>query len=133
MFQIIHNILFWLENRWDDLIFWIERLFKGYDRSAIWNLDAYIVKRNYKAIKAFVNYKLINANSVPVEFENKEAEWSEVLRKILYSFDFLYHDREDDIYNNSDTNKTIKKWQHENKKVQEGLELFGKYFKCLWD
>lgn len=80
----------------------------------------------WKIFPILVRYKRMNRMGYPFlqEFEEKEnAEqlWEEILDKIIYAFQELILNEElhfDDIID---------------KKVDEGLALFAKYYRNLWD
>lgn len=91
------------------------------------------------------------------EQESKRAEqWNEILDRMIFSFDQIINIDEvydrfykvkpefedckdfDEILNkiNSGKTKTVfdyQSWETHNKKIQEGLDLFAKYFMKLWD
>ena len=58
--------------------------------------------------------KKYNVNSYPHGFNNIE-EWHEVVDKMIYSFEQIEKDSSDRV------------------KIEEGLQLFAKYFEDLWD
>lgn len=53
-----------------------------------------------------------------------EQEWNVILDKMLYSFEHIVDDRIM-VY-------STEEYKESQKKIQEGLELFGKYFQSLW-
>jgi hypothetical protein len=53
-----------------------------------------------------------------------EKEWNIILDKMIYSFEHIVDDRIL-VY-------TTEEYKESQKKIQEGLELFGKYFQTLW-
>lgn len=64
---------------------------------------------------------------------NSVEEWEEILDKIIWSFENVDNDPSPMPYRG----KAIKEYraileEHQNK-VQEGLDLFGKYYRGLWD
>ncbi len=62
---------------------------------------------------------------------NSMDEWNEILDKMLYSFKVLKDDCVGLEIDFDDPN-----WKNEidktNERIQEGLDLFGKYFRHLW-
>ncbi len=62
--------------------------------------------------------------SYPHSFKNYE-EWHKVLDKIIYSFDIIANGKEMYAKNTN--------WQEQSSKLQEGLDLFAKHFRDLWD
>jgi hypothetical protein len=57
------------------------------------------------------------------------AAWDAKLDKMIYAFDYIANGREW----GHDPHWTIEKEQAEDLKVAEGLELFGKYYRGLWN
>ena len=84
----------------------------GFDKSECWNLHITIAQFTLPRLKYFRE----NTNSYPdtnIGFEG----WKEIIDKMIYSFEKII----DDDYES-----------HEYVKVQEGLDLFAKYFINLW-
>lgn len=96
------------DKRWDD--FKQQRLERGFDDSETWALDCTIAKfieprlRRFKEIKA--GYPAIMS----------EEKWDDILDKMIYAFECI---NKDTISDNEDS-------------VDEGLDLFRKYFFNLW-
>ena len=94
--------------RWND--FKQQRLERGFDDSETWALDCTIAKfieprlRRFKEIKA--GYPSIIS----------EEKWDDILDKMIYAFECI---NKDTTYDNED-------------QVNEGLDLFRKYFFNLW-
>jgi hypothetical protein len=63
------------------------------------------------------------------EEDPEMAAWNEKLDKMIYAFDYIANGREWV----SDPDWTIEKERSEDLKVAEGLELFGKYYRGLWN
>lgn len=96
------------DKRWDD--FKQQRLERGFDDSETWALDCTIAKfieprlRRFKEIKA--GYPAIMS----------EEKWDDILDKMIYAFECI---NKDTVSDNEDS-------------VDEGLDLFRKYFFNLW-
>lgn len=92
---------------------------RGFDDSELWNLDVTIAKFVLPRLKRFKEI----ITSCPGTFEGDDdiEQWYTILDKIIFSMEKISQD------NYSDPNLDI------DKKVEEGLELFGKYFSALWD
>lgn len=94
--------------RWND--FKQQRLERGFDDSETWALDCTIAKfieprlRRFKEIKA----------GYPANIS--EEKWDDILDKMIYAFECI---NKDTTYDNED-------------QVNEGLDLFRKYFFNLW-
>jgi hypothetical protein len=70
-----------------------------------------------------------------MEFKDDPAAWCEVLRKIEYAFDKRWAEDYGDYEKYFEELKQMTREEKDEhyKKVQEGFELFGKYFCNLWD
>lgn len=65
-----------------------------------------------------------------------KKKWDEVLDKMIWSMDYIANDREHDYYPKRSENK--KEGAYDNLhaaefRCQEGLDLFAKHFRSLWD
>ena len=133
IYRFIIDPEYWYE----DKIKWpLQRLFRGYGDNDLWSLDSFIVEKITPALKAFVKYQKEHGHGCSMDLYDKEnegnecAKWLEVLSKIELSFDLMWAE-------NVATDEWFKKGneQHieDSKKIQEGLDLFAKYFQSLWD
>ena len=93
----------------------------GFDSRETWNLDFTIACFVYPRLKFFRDTV---ENWHPIELDTNE-EWIEILDKMLKSFEYIITDKLLDTHTNEEYN-TIKA------EIDEGLELFAKYFQCLW-
>lgn len=103
---------------------WIKNLYQRYKYCAgccdIFSLDYYLAKKILPTLKRFRE----EVGSYPCEFNSIE-EWYAILDKMIWSFEF--------IVNGEDIPEwTVEKDLEYGKRSQEGLELFGKYFRNLW-
>jgi len=69
--------------------------------------------------------------------EETQKKWGKILDKIIYAFDSLLIDGELKVYEETlhqgkSVTEACKAGREESKKIQEGCELFGKYFTNLW-
>jgi len=85
----------------------------GFDNSECWNLDNTIAQFVLPRLKNFRE----NLHGYPSNLTEKK--WDKILGKMIYSFENIVHS---DVYVDKDY-----------KKIQKGLDLFGKYFQNLWD
>ena len=85
---------------------------KDYLDEDLWNLDKTICKFVLPRLKEFKRQSPCHPNDIEYD------EWTQKLDKMIEAFELssTY-----DILNNED-----------NKKVEDGLLLFAKYFQCLW-
>lgn len=93
-----------------------QRKTRGWDDTELWNLDYTIARFVYPRLKRFIKLEPV---SYPNDFESYE-DWIECLHKMLKSFEYA---------SNSDNMEDLK----DSEEIQEGFELFGKYFQHLWD
>ena len=84
----------------------------GFDKSECWNLNTTIAEFTLPRLKYFRD-NTVSYPDVGIGFEG----WKEILDKMIYSFERVI----DDDYES-----------HEYDKVQEGLDLFAKYYMNLW-
>lgn len=99
--------------------FFFQKLFYGYSEKDLWGLDYHLAKLILPRLKAFYNMEKFGH---PMEFT--EEEWDAALNKMIYSFEMIIEEEE-----NFEEGVDEIDWR----KVQEGLELFGKYYCDLWD
>lgn len=94
------------------------RQYHCFTNEELWSLDVTIAKFILPRLKRFKKTTDAHPNSLD---ENK---WDAILDKMIFSFDFIATDKMWKIENMKDE----KMW----KKVNEGLELFAKWFNSLW-
>ena len=90
-----------------------------------WNLEVTLAKL---IAPRLVKYKEINVYGYPLGFKDTE-EWHEVLDKMIFSFEIVAISK--DVVDDGDN--WIEKHEANNIKIQEGLDLFAKHFRSLWD
>ena len=61
-------------------------------------------------------------------FEKNDEAWDEILDKMIWSFQQLAFDRENNIFKLDAGARVLY-----DDRIQEGLDLFSKYYKALWD
>lgn len=86
--------------------------------SEIWGLNYTLAKYILPRLKRFKEV----CCSYPCELT--ETEWKEILNKMIWSFQY--------IIKNDESNELLEIMK-ENEQCQEGLNLFAKYFRNLWD
>lgn len=96
---------------------------KGFADDDIWDLTdtlREIIKPRLRAFKEMKRHtlpsELLPDDAEKADYEKAEKEWEEILDKMLYAFEHGSDDEEMPDY----------------KRIQEGHELFGKYFGALW-
>jgi hypothetical protein len=92
-----------------------QKITRGFDDSETFSLDYSLAKLIAPRLKRFQQISI----AYPSEFS--DLEWNCILNKMISSFEFL---ASEDRWTCSDK----KKW----KEVQEGLDLFSKYYLCIW-
>lgn len=113
-----------------------------YTKQQLWSLYPYLTDHIYYALKQFKNQKL---HSYPADLKSIE-EWRNVLDQIMWAMNEISKDYPNDplirFYN---TALTKEKYSHEEeektrkesdvyfKRIDNGLLLFTKYLRDLWD
>lgn len=125
------------ETKW-----FFQRIFKGYDDMEI--IDFYSCCNNYirKRFKSFAKAVRKNREGCPTCFycydDNMKAtytdeeamkKWIEVLDKIELAFDLMYLE---ETASDEWFKKTSKEMIKDSEKIDEGLKLFGEYYRNLW-
>lgn len=127
---------------------------RKYSPTQLWNLDYYLAKHIYYALKQF---KAMERHGYPGCYGADTPEkWEEILDKMIWSFKEISEDfrnqplfsrdavnfivKDEDghsVLSFDDDDEQIAKTKIEREaytnKLNEGLSLFGKYFYHLWD
>lgn len=99
------------DDRWEK--FTKQRLERGFDESELWNLDGTIAKFIYPRLKEFSECSDgIRPNGIESE------EWEDILNQMVKGFELIASDKI--------------KTDEEEELEQKALDLFSKYFFCLW-
>lgn len=96
----------------------LQVLWRGWGDHELWSLDTPIAANVLPRLKAF------RSTTIGCPSGLTEKEWLGILDKMIYAMD--------KIVQQDDWTWTAR-WEEESEKVQEGCELFGKYFQALWD
>ena len=87
----------------------------SYPISEVWGTYHYLARKIAPRLKAF---KALKKHGWPADFEDQE-DWNEVIQKMIDAFELL---------------KQITTYSEEEEQtIEEGLDLFCKYFRNLWD
>lgn len=133
-----------------DMFHW---LFKGYPTCFVWDTDVTIAQFSIPLLKKLRDTKDGTPGKVftecyirddlemseedrAVAFEKAHQEWIKIVDKIIYALDGVVKGSPDELfiqYYRKDWKLACKLKHEEQKKINEGIELFGKYFQCLWD
>ena len=119
-----------LDNLKNEIKWGFQRMFRGYDDTAKWGLDTYLGDIALPVLKYLRNNKCGIAFVEGFEdksFEEQEKAWNDVLDKMIKSFQLI---KDDDF----DTEVHPIEWYKEHQEqIQEGLQLFARYYQNLWD
>lgn len=110
-----------------------QRMFRGYDDTAYWGLNAYITDIALPVLKCYRK----NKHGVPMldgfegnnDFKAMTKEWNSMLDKMIHAFELIQKDEMGLLQGKYDTKKAEKEW----KETKEGLQLFADHFTALWD
>ena len=95
---------------------------RSYPEDEMWNLDNTIAAFIAPRLGEFIKYyaPLATPGSLADKYGEKgNLEWLRILRKMKYAFECL-------------SSCTAYREEDDQEKIQEGLELFVKYFRDLW-
>lgn len=100
-----------------------------FEKTEIWNADRTAAKFLYELVRKF---RKENKYSYPPDLPNFE-EWQRIVRKMEWSFkEQLKKKHYPDIGKYDDNEKFAKAVEKYEAKLQEGVDLFAKYFSTLW-
>lgn len=105
------------------------------DKWDTWNMDYTLALIIVPMLKQLKDTK----HGIPSDFVEEgedwvvgEAKWDFVLDKIIWSFEQIIHSEyEEDFHQPNNLN--LDAYYAYNEHIQEGLNLFGKYYRSLWD
>ena len=122
---------------WLHIKCFFQKLFRGFSDDELWNFDNTIAKWILPRLKSFKKDSI----AFPADLDSPE-EWDEILDKMIWSFDYIVNqDKYEDVliekYKDNEFDEDghyrwIKDAKELSAKCQEGLDLFGKYFRALW-
>lgn len=124
-------MLEWVNDKWGRLasqLFWFyQRLTRGWDDRELWSLDVTISKFVLPRIKRLKEIKHGWPDRTKEDgTEYTWEDWNADLDEMIWSFE--YQIRQWDLDPSME-----KDWQAQEKRCSKGMELFGKYFRALWD
>lgn len=88
----------------------------GYPEEEIWNTGTILAREITTRLYAFRAYK---KHGYPSGMKGGEREWDQTIKKMIDAFELLKYEC---LFSTE-----------EEKTISEGLELFCKYFRNLWD
>ena len=156
------TIIYYLKNPkyvFKKIIWFFQRIFRGYSNCDLWGLDYHLAKLILKRLIAF---RKMNKAGIPcclfskeeIEYDFKEDKtdlWNEIIDKMIWSFEYVlsdygmdmekimsFKDKENIIKDSvqaSIDNIIYNKELHEkySKQYEEGMQLFSEHFANLWD
>ena len=105
----------WWKFRWQSLT-------RGWNDSETWNLDHTIAEFSLPRLKRFKETTISHPGHLG------EEGWNEVLDKMIFAMQAII-----DEWEFTEEEMTMDERREHWAKVQEGCELFGKWFRDLWD
>lgn len=122
---------------YDKLFNWRKRVeIVKIDEYDTWSCDSTLSKIIVPLLKKFIEdptsvpmdmYPLVDDSGNPAEEYEGQAlqNWKDTVGKMIWSFE--------KVIEGPDYSKSIEEIRAEDVKVQEGIDLFAKYFRNLWD
>ena len=105
-----------------------QKITRGWDDSVTWNFDARMAEWILPRLKRF---KELN-NGYPGDLTWER--WNEILDEMIWAFEYIANDGENRIFTDDPLTreKEREEWNVAEKRVDDGLKLFGEYFRGLW-
>lgn len=105
---------------WEIKMAW-QRVFRGYDDNANWDLESYLADIINKVTLHIAEHGSGHPDKLT------EKKWKEILYQISFGFG-SYIEMRSGVYSFRD-----KEYKRLEKEFKKGMELFCKYFPNLWD
>lgn len=122
IFQEVYWRIYWKITDWKySLKMAYQRVFRGYDDLAKWNLESHIAQ----LVKEVTFDMAENANGYPDKLTEKE--WKKILLAISFGFG-SYIEMRSGVYMMKD-----KEYKNLEKDYKKGMILFAKHYGNLWD
>ena len=102
--------------------YFIQRLRYGFDERVVWDLEIELAKI---ILPRLVFFKNSDRKAHPIGISPKT--WEKILDKMILAFELILSEFEEEKM------PSKKEWLKRDKQIDEGLELFGKHFRDLWD
>jgi len=128
-----------------------QRLFRGYSDCDIWGLDYHLSHLIIKRLKAFrdldkqgLSVQFMDEfnlrNGVEGEVERGLEILNGFINDMIWSFQYCLNDYKEEettyrinLFSKDDNTWKLKEFDDNYTKYLYGMELFTKYFHCLWD
>jgi hypothetical protein len=127
---VLNEIIKWFFLNCRRLKWLYQRIFRGFDDCALWNLDYHISKIILPRLRAFKNLErsgvpgsLCPQDQSDEDFLLAQKQWEKILDSMIEAFDLIV----------KDDWKTMEEYSEQEKKIDIGLKNFCEYFRGLWD
>jgi hypothetical protein len=107
-------------------IFFLQRVFRGWSEDEMWNLDVTLARYIYPKLEYFKGCH--GSHPADVTWE----EWLKILDKMIRAFRYVADEEEFKI-EDPDIEVYRQKLKAAEDDCREGLELFARYYRNLWD
>ena len=95
--------------------FFFQRLIRGWDDAETWNIDSTVATFILPRLKRFAQLRIGHPSEI------SDAQWTKIIDQIIWSMEYISNENHYIITDKKDC-----------KKLQDGLNLFGKWFLYLW-
>lgn len=112
---------------------WYQKLRRGYTDNDVSNINSFVIDNLHEPLHEFVKYHAEHGRTLPPEFATDPAAWLDILGKIWYAVDDYWKVDHVNGYSQEILNLSPEKLMQHEKMVTEGFELFGKYFRNLYE
>ena len=100
-----------------------QKLTRGFSDDALWSLDYTIAKFALPRLKEFHLWEHPHPGCYTPE------QWSAIVDKMIYAMEAVVKDGEGTLYEDC---HEFEDYQQVDRKIREGLTLFGRNFRRLW-
>lgn len=95
--------------------FFFQRLIRGWDDAETWNIDDTVAIFTLPRLRRFARLRC----GCPTEIS--DAQWTKIIDQIIWSMEYI-----------ANGNHYVVADEEDREKLQNGLDLFGKWFLNLW-
>ena len=139
---VLGNKFYFVRLVFNHIKWFFQRLYRGWDERNLWSLDVALAKWLLPQLEAFRK----NLHGYPHGIT--EREWDKILDKIIWSFSYVADKtpEQDEVYTMISKSvdgievkdkklhkKATRKLDNLEIRYQEGIDLFSKWFRNLWD
>ncbi len=113
---------YWRKVKWG-----FQRMFRGYDDTAVWGLNGYLTDIIHPVLKRIKEFKAGHPASITSE------EWDKILDELIWTFEYLYNDDHMvEPWWTEHMKQTSEQRQEDWQRIEQGLQLFGRWYNALW-